>query len=360
MERIGKPKILIVDDRPENLLAMEMIFENEPCDIIKASSGNEALAHMMAHDFAVVLLDVQMPGMDGFETAELMRGNRKTGHVPIIFVTAISKERQHVFKGYETGAVDYIFKPIEPEILKSKVGVFLRLYNQQKTLEESEARYRGLFDGVPVGLYLYTSEGQFLDANPALMDMLGYSDLESLRTGNVMSLYVDSGDWERWQSQMERDGVVRGFEAQFRRCDGETIWARNTAHAVRNGDGSVLHYEGSLEDITERKQAEETLREQERRLASIETLQQVFITLSHHINNAMTAISGKAQLCELGVVTKEELTGVCEAQTRRVSAVLGALDRMAHEADIRTIDYVGIENAMFDIEEELERTLGEP
>jgi diguanylate cyclase (GGDEF)-like protein len=137
MEKPETPKILIVDDRPENLLAMELIFEDEPCDIIMASSGNEALAHMMAHDFALVLLDVQMPDMNGFETAELMRGNRKTEHVPIIFVTAISKEKQHIFKGYETGAVDYLFKPVDSEVLKSKARVFLRLHNQQKTLKNT-------------------------------------------------------------------------------------------------------------------------------------------------------------------------------------------------------------------------------
>ncbi len=142
MEKNRNPKILIVDDRPENLLSMEIIFETEPCQIIKALSGNEALAKMVVHDFAVVLLDVQMPEMDGFETAQLMRSSKKTSHVPIIFVTAISKEKQHMFKGYKSGAVDYIFKPIEPEILKSKVFVFLKLYNQHKNLENINNRLK--------------------------------------------------------------------------------------------------------------------------------------------------------------------------------------------------------------------------
>lgn len=134
------PKILIVDDRPENLLAMGLHFEDEPCTIVKASSGNEALSKILVHEFAVVLLDVQMPGMDGFETAELMRSNKKTANIPIIFVTAISKEKQHLFKGYEAGAVDYIFKPLEPVILKSKVAVFLSLYNQKQRLQKTNAR----------------------------------------------------------------------------------------------------------------------------------------------------------------------------------------------------------------------------
>jgi CheY-like chemotaxis protein/HPt (histidine-containing phosphotransfer) domain-containing protein len=132
-----KVDILIVDDRPENLLALESLLEGPDLNIIKAGSGNEALGLMLKYEFALVLLDVQMPEMDGFETAELMRGTKKTRHIPIIFLTAISKEQRHVFKGYETGAVDYLFKPLEPEILKSKVKVFLDLYWQRKALERS-------------------------------------------------------------------------------------------------------------------------------------------------------------------------------------------------------------------------------
>lgn len=128
--------ILIVDDRQDNLLVLESLLENMECNIIKATSGNEALSLMLDYEFAVVLLDVQMPDMDGFETAELMRMNSKTRYVPIIFVTAISKEQKCIFKGYEIGAVDYLFKPIEPIILQSKVKVFLELYNQKKLLEE--------------------------------------------------------------------------------------------------------------------------------------------------------------------------------------------------------------------------------
>ena len=127
--------ILLVDDRPENLLALESLLESPELNIVKATSGNEALGLMLEYDFALVLLDVQMPGMDGFETAELMRGTEKTRQVPIIFVTAISKEKQHVFKGYEAGAVDYLFKPIVPEFLKTKVKVFRDLFQQRKTIQ---------------------------------------------------------------------------------------------------------------------------------------------------------------------------------------------------------------------------------
>lgn len=136
MKNKNDVNILIVDDRTENLLVLESLLEKIECNIIKATSGNEALSLMLYYEFALVLLDVQMPDMDGFETAEYIRMNSKTRYVPIIFVTAISKEQKCIFKGYEIGAVDYLFKPIEPIMLQSKVKVFLELYNQKKMIEE--------------------------------------------------------------------------------------------------------------------------------------------------------------------------------------------------------------------------------
>ncbi len=135
MEIKEKFNILIVDDREENLLTLESILENPELNIIKARSGNEALGLMLEYDFAMVLLDVQMPEMDGFETAELMRSNERTRNIPIIFVTAISKQRQHVFKGYEAGAVDYLYKPLDLEILQSKIKAYIEFFKQKHSLE---------------------------------------------------------------------------------------------------------------------------------------------------------------------------------------------------------------------------------
>lgn len=132
-------KILVVDDRPENLMAIEGVLERPELSIITATSGNEALGLVLEHTFALILLDVQMPGMDGFEVAELMRGSEKTRHIPIIFVTALSKEETHVFTGYEKGAVDYLFKPLDPLILRSKVNVFVELFQRRKKLQQSNA-----------------------------------------------------------------------------------------------------------------------------------------------------------------------------------------------------------------------------
>ena len=131
-----KPCILIVDDRPENLLTLEQVLESPELDIIRAESGHEALEKTLDHEFALILLDVQMPVMDGYETATLLRGNKRTKNIPIIFVTAANKEEAHVFRGYGSGAVDYLFKPLAADVLTSKVKIFLELHNQRQLLEE--------------------------------------------------------------------------------------------------------------------------------------------------------------------------------------------------------------------------------
>ncbi|MDM8515308.1 response regulator [Desulfobacterales bacterium HSG16] len=135
-------KILIVDDKPENLFVMESILKKSDAQIFKASNGNEALSLLLRHDFALAILDVHMPEMDGFELAELMRSNEGSRHIPIIFVTAISKTDYHIFKGYSAGAVDYLFKPLDSEILKQKVNVFLIMDRQKRLLEESASELK--------------------------------------------------------------------------------------------------------------------------------------------------------------------------------------------------------------------------
>ncbi|MBN1641113.1 MAG: PAS domain S-box protein [Anaerolineae bacterium] len=127
-------------------------------------------------------------------------------------------------------------------------------------LRESEERYRTLFDGVPIGIYRSTPGGQMVDANPALVEMLGYPSREALLATNTPQLYLDPEERVGWTTLMDREGVVRDYEAPLQRYDGEVIWVRNTARAVKDEQGEVLHYEGSLEDVTERKRAEAELR----------------------------------------------------------------------------------------------------
>lgn len=139
--------ILAVDDRPENLLALEASLRGDHLVILKAQSGDEALEKLLQHDVALAIVDVQMPGMDGFELAELMRGAERTRHIPIIFLTAGSIGKEGIFRGYESGAVDFLFKPYDPRVLKSKVNVFVELYRQRQELNEA-LRFSDLFVGI--------------------------------------------------------------------------------------------------------------------------------------------------------------------------------------------------------------------
>jgi len=174
-------KCLVVDDREENVLALSALLRAPDVEILEASNGTDALELLLAHDVALALLDVQMPNMDGFELAELIRGSARTRDVPLIFVTAGSRDLHRTFKGYESGAVDFLYKPIEPRILKSKADVFFQLYRQKRQLarelrERSETlRMNEMFIAIlghdlrnPLGAIL--ASGRALEVQPTADD----------------------------------------------------------------------------------------------------------------------------------------------------------------------------------------------
>lgn len=176
-----RQKILIVDDKKQNLLALRRILADVDADIVEATSGNQALAATLDYDFAVAILDVMMPGMDGYELAEHLRGDAKTRRIPIIFLTAIHSEEERIFKGYDVGAVDYIIKPYNPDVLLAKVRVFLEMEKARAELAEkivaliaSEDRYRSLVTTIPDIVYRIDTDGRFTYLNEAV-EVLGYT-----------------------------------------------------------------------------------------------------------------------------------------------------------------------------------------
>jgi len=162
--------ILLVDDKVENLIALESVLEELGQNLVRAHSGSEALKCVLHQDFAVILMDVQMPGMDGYETAELMRSREKSRHTPIIFLTAINKNDTHVFKGYSVGAVDYVFKPFEPDLLRAKVAAFVEM-SRNVTRMQDEVNFRraaearldasnSLLETISRGLMMFIANGK--------------------------------------------------------------------------------------------------------------------------------------------------------------------------------------------------------
>jgi signal transduction histidine kinase len=134
-----RARVLLVDDRPDNLLALSAVLEPLDAELVPAHSGAEALRHLLGEEFAVIVLDVQMPVLDGFETARLIKQRERTRHIPIVFLTAISGEPEHYLRGYEVGAVDYVYKPFAPEILRAKVRVFIELWQRGAIIERQRA-----------------------------------------------------------------------------------------------------------------------------------------------------------------------------------------------------------------------------
>ncbi len=191
-----KQKLLFVDDRPENLLVLESTLEDAALEFVKAESGEEALRQLLRNDISLILLDVQMPGMDGFETAKFIQGNPKTKHIPIIFVSAISKEQKHIFEGYKSGAIDYIFKPFDPAILQSKVNILLDLDRKRRLLELQNVELKtaksttdSIMANVNEGLFLLDSEYNISDQySAALESMLG---INTLAGQNFLDLLKD-------------------------------------------------------------------------------------------------------------------------------------------------------------------------
>ena len=177
MQNDDKVNILLVDDKLENLIALEAVLGSVQYNLLKAGSGVEALALLETHDVALVLLDVQMPGMDGFETASRIKGNERTKNIPIIFVTAIYKEDPFVQRGYQAGAVDYFPKPFDPAVLQLKVGIYANLYQKNATLrrqeeeqkkteaqlraamERYEAEVSAIFESVPTAICVSGKDG---------------------------------------------------------------------------------------------------------------------------------------------------------------------------------------------------------
>ncbi|HEX3482586.1 MAG TPA: response regulator, partial [Kofleriaceae bacterium] len=165
--------ILLVDDQPENLRTLEAVLEPLGYPLVSSSSGHGALRLLLERDFAMILLDVRMPGLDGLETAQLIKERTRTRDIPIVFLTAARDEVGDIARGYGVGAVDYVLKPFDPELLRSKVAVFAELEASRRALKRSEALLSGAFESAPIGKIVLDPEGRIVRSNPAFANMVG-------------------------------------------------------------------------------------------------------------------------------------------------------------------------------------------
>jgi PAS domain S-box-containing protein len=304
MTRDRRASVLLVDDEPDNLVALTAVLEPLGRELIQAASGEDALKLLLRQEFAAILLDVRMPGLDGFETAALIKQRERTRHIPIIFVTAVSKDTEHVFRGYSEGAVDYLLKPYDPAVLRSKVSVFIELYEQTAALEESEERFRTAFVNAPSGMAVVAPDGRLMQVNRALAEMVGRSqaELAGSRWESIIHPDERAEDREALHELIEGE---RGVYRAERRClnadGGVRVFTLSVSPMAGPGDRPIQLI-AQLEDVTERKHAEreraERLRDQAAR-AEAEAVAQMVRNLQLISDTALTHLDLDDLLPEL-------------------------------------------------------------
>jgi PAS domain S-box-containing protein len=255
--------ILLVDDREENLIALEAVLAPLGHHLVRADSGIAALRELLRHDFACILLDVDMPELDGFETARLIKQRARSRHVPILFVTALPEDDRAVFHGYSVGAVDYIFKPIDPDILRSKVGVFVELWDKNRLLREqellaleraNETRYGQLADAMPQIVWRADVNGTATYFNHRWFEYTGITPAEA--AGSPWSSVVHVEDLPGWLSKLSSSDAVE-HEVRLRAANGTHRWHLARTAPIRDELGRVESWVGTATDIDDRKRAEQ-------------------------------------------------------------------------------------------------------
>ena len=352
MDSTEKVNILLVDDQPANLLALESILGEMDQNLVRADSGTRALKELLDREFAVILLDVQMPDMDGFETATLIRKRDRSRDTPIIFLTAMERTETNVFRGYELGAVDYIFKPFHPEILRSKVNVFVQLFRAREVLKKRTAELARvskqnelILNAAAEGVIGVNLDGVTTFANPAAARMFGRradeviaQDLHTL----VHPLFpmVATCDPPRCTLNAVLHGDFEddeSSEANFFRKDGTSFPVEYSSSPMRDGDGKILGAVLTFRDVTDKRRAAAAA-EAERKYREAEAQNRAkdnfLATLSHELRTPMTSILGWVQFLRMGGTSQEELESALE--TIESSAKLQA--RLIFIRDLRIVE----------------------
>lgn len=263
--------ILAVDDIPENLAALDALLTREGLRMLRASSGEEALELLLVHDVALALLDVQMPGMDGFELAELMRGTERTRGVPIIFLTAVATDESRRFRGFEAGAVDYLLKPVDPQIVRNKVDVFVELYAQRRELARQRdrhaaalARLSAHIDNSPLAVVEFDADGRIIGWSKGAERMFGWRAAEVAGFRGDELHWIDPDDARAFAALIA--GMIGGGAPRetrplrMRTAEGVVLDCEVYCSALLDAFGRLVSVNAQILDVTDRKRAEETQR----------------------------------------------------------------------------------------------------
>jgi len=384
----SRARILIVDDDELNLHAIKTVLE-DIADVVLASSGEEALRHLLKGEFAVILLDVYMPGMDGYETAQLIRAREQTKRIPIIFLSAINKEVEHLIRGYSMGAVDYVFKPVEPIVLQSKVAVFVDLFMmrreiQLKALQEqqlrdanlhanadrlraelellkAEQRQSAIIESLPIVLYLegldtWPHSPNFVSGNSQALTGFSFEELTADPALWMDRVHPDDQRRVEVVLATRKDGRSCAVEYRWRMADGQYRHFLDQAVLLRDTQGNPLEYAGTLLDVTDRKELESQLLH----VRKMDALGQITGGIAHDFNNLLGAILGGLEMLELRVPMSPEqrkLFGTTRRAAEQGTALVTRLLAFARKQKLQpaSIDMAAFSAAATQL---LEHTLG--
>jgi len=385
---LDRPRVLVVDDDPHNLLAIRTVLE-DLCDVAEARSGEEALRHLLKGEFAVILLDVYMPGLDGYETAQIIRSREQTKRIPIVFLSAVNKETEHLMRGYAMGAVDYVFKPVDPVVLRSKVAVFADLFAMTKEIQRkakaeqdlldanlranserlrveqelrlAEQRQGAIIQSLPIVLYL-----EALDATPRapklvsgnLEALTGYRFEEIQAAPHLWSERLHPEDRDRVLGALSarRDGRSLAVEYRWQCADGQYRHFLDQVVLLRDHEGRALEYAGTLLDVTERKELESQL-VQARKMDAIGKLTG---GIAHDFNNLLAAVLGGLGLIERRAPLDQEqlkILGMTRRAAEQGSDLVRRLLAFARRQQLQPAS-VGIEALSTAVTDLLAHTLG--
>lgn len=348
--------ILMVDDHPENLLVLEAALKDMGHNLVQARSGSEALKRVLEEEFAVILLDIQMPNMDGFETATLIRQRGKSHHTPIIFLTAENKAETQVFHGYSVGAVDYLLKPIVPEILRAKVAVFVDLFIKteqvrqhatllrrldreayKKEMSQLKVQKNRIFDLSMDMICILGFDGRFKQLNPSWQDSLGFKANDLKGTPFLQWIHPEDQDAARavW-ADLKNRGWSLSLENRCPCKDGSLKWLLWSFAAYPQ---EQLVY-AVVRDITKRKKEEDQIRDLNARLElkvekrteelqrTIQELEAFSYSVSHDLRAPLRIADGYSRML------LEDHAPQLSAEGRRiVDTIRGNLERMARMID---------------------------
>jgi PAS domain S-box-containing protein len=383
-----RARVLLVDDDERNLLAVATVLEDLG-EVVLARSGEEALRHLLKGEFAVILLDVYMPGMDGYETAQIIRNREQTKGIPIVFLSAVNKEAEHLLRGYSMGAVDYVFKPVDPVILRSKVAVFVELFEKSKEVERkarheqalldanlranaerlraeqelrrAEQRQAAIIQSLPMVLYL-----EAFDANPRSPSYVS-GDLEAITGFAQEEVAKNPGIWAERLHPEDRNRVLAALAARrkagrssieyrWQCADGNYKHFLDQAVLLRDSDGKPLEFAGTLTDVSEQRSLESQLIQAQK----MDAIGKLTGGIAHDFNNLLAAVIGGLSLIERRATLGDEqrrVLGMTKRAAEQGSELVRRLLAFARRQRLepQPIELVSLQGAVLDL---LTHTLG--